>query len=90
MASVNYSDGTEVNQSLTNESMEKIWVSPSTMDSGDTVDVPTVTGATVRVVSCWDQDTGQAVTATVSSFTVTVDSGGGASNDTYVLKYIYT
>ena len=89
MAAVTYSDGTIRDQSLTNDSGEVVWVSPSTMDSGDTVVLPTVTGRTPRVISCWDNTTGDAVTASVSTQTVTIDASGGTANHVYVLKYIY-
>jgi hypothetical protein len=59
------------------------------MDSADTVAVPTVTGKTVRVVSCLDVTTGDAVTATVSTFTVTIDAAGGTTNHPYTLTYYY-
>jgi len=87
-AAVSYSDGTE--RDIGNqESMVKVWVSPSTMDSADYVAVPTVTGATVRVISCRDATTGDDVTATVSSFTVTLDASGGTTDHSYVLTYMY-
>ena len=89
MAAVTYSDGTAINDSLTNERMIRTWISPSTMDSADTVIVPTVTGKTVRIIGCFDNTTGDSVTATVSSFTVTLDAAGGTTDHTYVLRYVY-
>ena len=88
MAAVSYSDGTEKIIGGA-ESMIRVWISPSTMDSNDTVVLPTVTGATVRIISCVTDGDGDAVTATVSSFTVTIDAAGGATNETYVLTYLY-
>jgi hypothetical protein len=88
MAAVTYSDGTEINQTG-GECMRKVWISPSTMDSNDTVVVPTVTGATVRVLSAFDNTTGDSVTASVSSYTITVDAAGGTTNHVYVIEYIY-
>lgn len=89
MAAVTYTDGTERDQSLTNESGEVVWISPATMDSGDTVVLPTITGRTPRLVSIWDNTNGDVAPGSISSQTVTVDSGGGATNSVYVVKYIY-
>lgn len=88
MAAVTYSDGTEKRIGAA-ESMIRVWISPSTMDSNDTVTVPTVDGATVLVLSCWDNSTGDTATASVSTATVTVDAAGATSNHTYVLTYMY-
>ncbi len=89
MAIVLFADGTSINQSLTGERMEKVWESPATMDSADTVVLPTVTGKSLRVISCWDNTTGDAVTASVSSFTVTIDAAGVTTDHVYTLKYMY-
>jgi len=89
MAAVTYTDGVERDASLTNEMPLTVWISPSTMDSADTVAVPTLTGKTVRVVACRDVTTGDSVTATVAAFVVTLDAGGGSTNRSYVLTYIY-
>ena len=69
-------------------------VTPSTADSGDTIDVSsaTVTGgevlASVDFVTCWDQTTGDIVTATVSSTTITLDAAGGTTNHSYAVFVI--
>lgn len=89
MAAVTYTDGTEVDQTLNANRTIKTWVSPSTMDSADTVTVPTITGKTVRVIGCFDNTTGDSVTATVSSYTVTLDAAGGTTDHVYVLTYMY-
>lgn len=89
MAAVSYSAGTEVENTLTATRQVKTWVSPSSMDSADTVVVPTITGKTVRVISCFDNTTGDAVTATVSSYTVTIDAAGGTTDHVYTLQYMY-
>jgi len=89
MAAVLYGDGTERDTSLTGQAMIRVWVSPATMDSADYVTVPTVTGATVRVINCTDDGTGDSVTATVSNFTVTLDAGGSDTDSTYVLTWFY-
>ena len=89
MAAVLYSAGTDVDSTLVVNKETHTWVSPSTMDSADTVVVPTRTGATVRVKSCIDNTTGDTVTATVSSYTVTIDAAGGTTDHIYVLEYMY-
>ena len=88
MAAVTYTDGTEKRLGAT-ESMIRTWISPSTMDSNDTVVVPTVTGATVRVLSAFDNTTGDSVTASVSSYTITVDAAGSTTDHEYVITYMY-
>lgn len=63
----------------------------ATADSGDTIDVSssTVTGgetlASVDWVVCYDQTTGDVVTATVSTTTITIDAAGGTTDHTYAL-----
>ena len=89
MAAVLYADGTRKEAGLTHEAVRKVWISPSTMDSADTVVVPTITGKTLRILGCFDNDTGDSVTATVSSFTVTIDAAGGTTNHTYALEFLY-
>ena len=88
MTVVTYGDGTEKRFGAV-ESMTRLWVSPSTMDSNDTVVVPTVTGATVSVINCFDTTTGDAVTATVSGYTVTIDAAGSATDAAYALLFTY-
>jgi hypothetical protein len=69
-------------------------ITPATADSGDTVDVTDsdVTGgetlSSVDWVVAWDQTTGDVVTATDSSGTITIDNGGGTTNHTYALLVI--
>jgi hypothetical protein len=70
-------------------------VTPATADSNDSVDVSsaTVTGgetlASIDFVTCWDQTTGDIVTATVASTTViTIDASGGTTNHVYSLLVI--
>ena len=89
MAAVTYTAGTEVENTLTSTRQIKTWVSPSTMDSADTVVVPTVTGKTVRIISARDNTTGDAITVTVSSYTLTVDAAGGTTDHVYVIQYMY-
>ena len=89
MAVVLFSAGTSVNIGLTNERMVKVWTSPATMDSNDTMVLPTVTGKTLRILSAFDNTTGDAVTCSVSSFTITVDAAGGTTNHAYTIQYMY-
>ena len=89
MAAVTYTDGTIRGAGSTPESNIQIWVSPATMDSADTVIVPTITGKTVRILSCWDATTGIIVTATISSQTITIDAAGGTTDHVYHLMFTY-
>ena len=89
MAAITYSDGTSVDQTLNANKTIKTWISPSTADSADTVVVPTLTGKTLRVLSCFDNTTGDSVTATVSTFTVTIDAAGATTDHTYALTFLY-
>lgn len=89
MAAVTYSDGTPKQLSRDGESDLVLWISPSTMDSNDTVDPPAKTGRTIRVLSCHDATTGDAVTASISSGTITIDAAGGTTNHTYHLLFCY-
>jgi len=89
MTAVTYSDGTERDQSLTNEASEVLWISPATMDSNNTVTPPARTGKTIRVISCWDNTTGDAVTASVAAGVVTIDAAGGTTDHSYLLKFCY-
>ena len=66
----------------------------ATADSNDTVDVTDsdVTGgetlASVDWVVCWDQTTGDVVTATDSSGVITIDAAGSTTDHTYTLLVI--
>lgn len=59
------------------------------MDSGDTVVLPTIAGKVPVVVNAWDSTTGDAVTATISTQTVTLDAAGGTTDHVYLLYYSY-
>ncbi len=67
---------------------------PSTADSGDTVDVTDSdvtegeTLSSIDFVIAWDQDTGDIVTATESSGTITIDAAGGTTDHTYGLLVV--
>ena len=89
MAAVAYSAGTSQDDTLVSEFALRRWISPSTMDSADTVILPTRTGKTPVVVQCWDTTTGDAVTATISTQTCTIDAAGGTTDHVYVLYYSY-
>ncbi len=86
---VEFTDGTLIQKGLTFESEVVVWVSPSTMDSADTVIIPTITGKTPYMISAWDGTTGDACTATISTQTVTVDAGGGTTDHVYILMFTY-
>ena len=66
----------------------------ATADSGDTFDITdsSVTGgetlSSIDFVICWDQDTGDIVTATESSGVVTIDAAGGTTNHVYGLLVV--
>lgn len=66
-------------------------LTPATADSGDTVDLTsaTVTGgptlSAIDFLICWDKSTGDIVTATDSSGTVTIDAAGATTNHTYAI-----
>lgn len=88
MAAVTYTDG-KIRERFSGENLVVYWESPSTMDSADTVTVPTITGKNVRIISAWDHTTGDAVTATVSTATITVDAAGGTTDHTYGILFHY-
>ena len=77
---------TYYDSSLTKEAVEKTLI--ITCDSGDTTDVDNSYGGTVRIVNAFDNDTGDSVSCTVSSNTLTIDNGGGDTDHTYVIKYM--
>lgn len=63
---------------------------PATADSADTIDVSSTTAtggetfATIYgVIGAFDNTTGDAVTATWSTTTITIDAAGGTTNHTY-------
>ena len=66
----------------------------ATADSADTIDVTDsdVTGgetlSSVDWVVCWDQTTGDVVTATDSSGVITIDASGSTTDHTYGLLII--
>jgi len=88
MGAVSYSDG-KVREYFSGETKIVYWESPATMDSADTVVVPTVTGKSVRILNAWDHTTGDAITATVSTATITLDAAGATTDHTYGLWFHY-
>ena len=88
MTAVTYTDGTEERVAV-GEGYIIYWKSPSTMDSGDTVVLPTITGKSIVIWGCWDTADNDTVTCTLSTATVTIDASGGATNSTYVLCWGY-
>jgi len=89
MAAVLYTDGTQRDQTLTPESQLITWISPASMDSADTVVVPTITGKTLHVLSAFDNTTGDSVTASVVAYTITVDAAGATANHVYAIIFTY-
>ncbi len=86
MAAVSLSDCTIRNQQEGEVAVAYI-VSPSTMDSADTIDVSSILqGRTIVGVSAWDTDGEDSVTATSSSSVITVDAAGGTTDHTYVVE----
>lgn len=78
-----------------NTSKKMLYVeTASTADSGDTIDITDsdVTGgetlSSIDFVICWDQTTGDIVTATESSGTITIDAAGGTTDHTYALLVV--
>lgn len=68
----------------------EVITTPATADSNDTIDVSSAaatggnTFATIYgVVGAFDNTTGDAVTATWSGTTITLDAAGGTTNHTY-------
>lgn len=68
----------------------EVITTPNTADSGDSIDVSdaTVTGGnTIKtiygVIGAFDNTTGDAVTATWSGTTITIDAAGGTTNHVY-------
>ena len=60
---------------------------PSSMDSGDTMDVSGLAqGRSLVDASAWDVTSEDSVTCTVSSNVATLDSGGGTSNHQYAIN----
>jgi len=63
------------------------WVSPSSMDSADTVDLTAkIDGRSVMSVSCWDRADGADATITGTATTFTLDAAGSATNSVYVVR----
>jgi hypothetical protein len=89
MAAVSYSAGKVEKINFAGEAQIVTWISPATMDSADTVVLPTVTGKSLALISCWDITAADAVTHTLSTATVTIDAAGGTTDHQYVLTFMY-
>jgi len=92
MAAITYSGGVTWDDTLTGDLILKCWKSPATMDSADTVAVPTVTGRTAFAINCYDMTTGDVVTTTglgTSGTPFIIDAAGGTTDHTYLLIYGY-
>ena len=71
---------------------EVMIISPSTMDSADTIDVSAlVTDGQVLSVLGWDVEGGDSSTATYATGTgiITVDAAGGTTNHSYAIEIKY-
>lgn len=88
MTAITYSDGT-IREHVSGENKLVYWESPATADSNNTVVVPAITGKSVRIMSAWDHTTGDAVTATVSTATITIDASGGTTDHSYGIWFHY-
>jgi hypothetical protein len=73
-----------------------IITTPATADSANTIDLTdsTVTGGTVfsavTMATAWDATTGDSVTVTASTTTLTIDAAGGTADHTYNILVIGT
>lgn len=83
-----FATGTNINTTLTSERSTFIWVSGNE-NSAAAITFPGITGKTLTVISAFDQDDGDSITATISGNIVTLDAAGGATNSTYVVHYMY-
>jgi hypothetical protein len=88
MAAVSLSD-CKVYKKLEGDYTSVMIVSPSTMDSADTIDVSAlVADGQVLQIYGWDVEGGDAATATYATGTgiITVDAAGGTVNHTYAVE----
>jgi hypothetical protein len=59
-------------------------VTPATADSADTIDLANILeGRTIRGIQAWDSTTGDSVTCTLSTSTITLDAAGGTTDKVY-------
>jgi hypothetical protein len=59
-------------------------VTPATADSADTIDLSgLLEGRTIRGLLAWDSTTGDSVTCTLSTSTITLDAAGGTTDKVY-------
>lgn len=64
-------------------------ITPATADSADTIDLSGLKeGRTIGGLSAWDVTTGDSVTCTLSTDTITLDAAGGTTDHTYVVKVV--
>jgi len=95
MAAVTYTNGTEF-VIYSGEFKIVVWKSPSTMDSNDTVVLPTPPSGKYAFMvptggitgGAWDATSGDSVTCTQSTLTCTVDATGGTTDHVYFITYI--
>lgn len=66
---------------------EYLIISPATMDSADYIDIADiVAGRTIVDIHAWDSTTGDSVTSTLSTTTITIDASGSTTNHVYNIK----
>lgn len=83
MAAVTLANCT-VKYNYAGEYTDVLIISPATMDSADTIDVAALlNGRTIRAASAWDSTTGDSVTCTLSTSTLTIDAAGGTTDHVY-------
>lgn len=87
--------GCTTKQALPNCGAKMLWIrTPSTADSNDSVDVSSATAtggdtlSAIYLVYCYDETTGDSVTCTFSTTTITIDASGGTTNHVYNLLVI--
>lgn len=67
---------------------------PATADSADTIDVSSATAtggetlSSIDLIYAYDKTSGDQVTATFSTTTITLDAAGGTTNHTYTLLVV--
>jgi hypothetical protein len=87
MAEIGIANVTKKGVVPSQEKLETLFITPSTADSNDTLDVSTVY-STINFLIAWDSTTGDVVTATESSNVITIDAAGGTTDHVYAILVI--
>ena len=82
MAEIGIANSTNKNLLPGIDKLQYLFITPSTADSGDTLDVSTIF-STINFLICWDSSDGDIVTATESSNVITIDAAGGTTDNVY-------